>query len=75
VQAQQACDESQTYSIFEVDIKAEVSEKGRFGPQGAYRRQAIITCFHRVLRGTSQTPGPFLRRVFGLPQAPLRRSS
>src|SRR5262245_17559688 len=66
-EARTACDERQTYSTFEVDIQAKVSERGRFGPKGWCSRHATILSIARVGSGASTTPGPFLRKLWGLP--------
>jgi len=65
-----ACEAQQTYSIFEVDIKAELGEEGRFGPQGWCNRHVTILSISNVKGPTSTTPGPILRKLYGLPPVP-----
>ena len=68
--AQLACDKQQTYSVFEVDIQATLGEQGRFGPEGWCSRHVTIHSITRVGRAASTTPGPFIRKLWGLPPEP-----
>jgi hypothetical protein len=68
-EAQKVCDEHQTSTGLEVDIEGEVGELGSFGPQGWCCREVEIRAITRIGFSSSWTPGPFLRKLWGLPPA------